>query len=58
MKCIKRRWDLDFPESKRTAQNLVDNASRFKKEGQGKVAEGDEPVAEQASHENNHKQLN
>ena len=32
-KCIKRRWDLEFAESKRNAQNLVDNASRFKKEG-------------------------
>ena len=35
MKHIKRRWDLEFPESKRTAQNLVDNARRFRKEGWG-----------------------
>ena len=33
MKRIKRRWHLEFPESKRTTQNLVDNARRFKKEG-------------------------
>ena len=26
MKSVKRRWDLEFPESKRTTQNLVDNA--------------------------------
>ena len=30
---IKRRGDLEFPESKRTVQNLVDYARRFKKEG-------------------------
>ena len=42
MKRIKRRWDLEFPESKRTAQNLVDNARRFKK----------------ATLKNNNKQLN
>ena len=33
IKCIKRIWDLEFPESKRMAQNLVDNARRFKTEG-------------------------
>ena len=33
MKRIKRRWHLEFPESKRTTQNLVDNARGFKKEG-------------------------
>ena len=31
IKHIKRRWNLEFPESKRTAQNLVDNAKRIKK---------------------------
>ena len=31
MKRIKRRWDLEFPGSKRMAHNLVDNARRFKK---------------------------
>ena len=30
---IKRRGELEFPESKRTVQNLVDYARRFKKEG-------------------------
>ena len=33
MKRIKSMWDLQFPESKRTAQNLIDNARRFKKGG-------------------------
>ena len=58
MKRIKRRWDLEFPELKRTAQNLVDNARRFKKEGWGNMAEREEPMAEQATLENNNKQLN
>ena len=58
MKRIKRRWDLEFPESKRTAQNLVDNARRFKKEGWGNMAEQEELMAEQATPENNNKQLN
>ena len=35
MKRIKSRWDFEFPHSKRSAQNLVDNAKRFKKEGWG-----------------------
>ena len=35
MKRIKDRWDGEFPEKRRTAQNLVDNASRFEKEGWG-----------------------
>ena len=26
MKRIKTRWDFEFPESRRTARNLVDNA--------------------------------
>ena len=58
MKRIKRRWDLEFPESKRTAQNLVENARRFKKEGWGNIAEQEEPMAEQATPENKNKQLN
>ena len=33
MKLIKARWDLEFPESRRTAQNLVDNAKIIKNEG-------------------------
>lgn len=35
-KRIKRRWDLEFLESKRTAQNLVANAWILKK-GWGRV---------------------
>ena len=35
MKRIKTRWDIEFPEKKRTEQNLVDNARRFAKEGWG-----------------------
>ena len=58
MKRIKRRWGLEFPESKRAAQNLVDNARRFKKEGWVNMAEREEPIAEQATLENNNKQLN
>ena len=58
MKRIKRRSNLEFPESKRTAQNLVDNARRFKKEGWGNMAEQEELMAEQATPENNNKQLN
>ena len=58
MKRIKRRWDLDFPESKRMAQNLIDNARRFKKEGGGNMAEQEEPMVEQATNVNNNKQLN
>ena len=33
MERIKDRWDHEFPEKKRTAQNLVDNGRRFVKEG-------------------------
>ena len=58
MKRIKRRWDLEFPESKRTPQNLVDNVRRFKKEGLGNTAEREEPMVEQATLVNNNKQLN
>ena len=32
MKRIKVRWDQEFPRKKKTAQNLVDNARRFKLE--------------------------
>ena len=57
MKRIKRRWDLEFPESKRTAQNLVDNARRFKNEAWGNMAEREKSMAEQATIVNNNKQL-
>ena len=32
MKKIKQRWDIEFLQKKRTTQNLVDNARRFRKE--------------------------
>ena len=35
MKKIKTRWDIEFPEKKRTEQSLVDNARHFVKEGWG-----------------------
>ena len=44
MKRIKNRWDMEFPESKRTTQNLVDNAKRFGKEGWGNNVETNEVV--------------
>ena len=40
------------------AQNLIDNARRFKEEGQGNTAQRDKPMAEQATSENNDKELN
>ena len=33
MKRIKEHWDKEFSNNKRTAQNLIDNAKRFTKEG-------------------------
>ena len=57
MERIKRRWDLEFLESKRTAQNLFDNARRFNTEGWENIAEREEPMVEQATPENNNKQL-
>ena len=32
MKRIKQRWDIEFPQKKRTTQTLVDNAKLFGKE--------------------------
>ena len=58
MKYIKRRWDLEFPESKRTAQNLFENAKRFKEEGWRNIAKLEEPMAEQAPPKNSNKQFN
>ena len=34
MRRIKARWETEYPESRRTAQNLIDNAKRFKNEGE------------------------
>ena len=36
MRRIKQRWCIAFPNDNRTAQNLTDNAKRFKKEGFGR----------------------
>ena len=36
---VKERWDAEYPGIVRTAQNLIDNARRFKKEGWGRQAE-------------------
>ena len=58
MKRIKTRWDLEFSESRRTAQNLVDNAKRFRKEGSANIGEQEESRVEQTTPENNSKQLN
>ena len=58
MKLIKRRWDIEFLESKRTAQNLVDKARICKNEGWGNIEEREEPMVEQATPKNNNKQLN
>ena len=33
MKRVKARWDAEYPTRRRTAQNLIHNARRFKKEG-------------------------
>ena len=35
IKRVKDRWDSEFSGKRRTAQNLVDNASLFEKEGWG-----------------------
>ena len=58
MKRIKARWDAEFPDSKRTAQNLIDNAKRFRKDGWGNQLEQEEEV-EQVVNEvsENQKQL-
>ena len=57
MKRIKSRWDSEFPESRRTAQNLVDNARRFKKERCGNIEEQREIIVELGATDNNNKQL-
>ena len=44
MKRRKARWDVEYPESKRTAQNLIDNAKRFKKEEWGMQEEHAETI--------------
>ena len=39
MKRVKARWEMEYPANRRTAQNLIDNARRFKKERCGGPAE-------------------
>ena len=46
MKRIKTSWDLEFPESRRMAQNLVDNAKRFKEEAWENIGKQEEPIVE------------
>ena len=41
MRRVKERWDAEYPGITRTAQNLIDNARRFKKEGWGRPVEID-----------------
>ena len=41
MRRVKERWDAEYPGIARTAQNLIDNARRFKKEGWGRPVEID-----------------
>ena len=55
MKRIKARWDAEFSDSKRTAQNLIDNAKRLRKEGCGNQLEQEED-AEQVVNEVNENQ--
>ena len=50
MRRIKTRWDVEFPGSKRTAQNLTDNAKTFRKKGWGSQVEQEEE-AEQVVNE-------
>ena len=33
MKRVKSRWNTEYPASRRTGQNLIDNLRKFKKEG-------------------------
>jgi hypothetical protein len=50
MKRIKSRWEGEYPASRRTAQNLVDNARRFRNEGWGSAIDlgNENGAAEQA----------
>jgi hypothetical protein len=50
MKRIKSRWEVEYPASRRTAQNLVDNARRFRNQGWGGAIdlENENGAAEQA----------
>ena len=40
MKKVKTRWDREYHTNRRSAQNLIENAKRFRKKGwQGNVVE-------------------
>ena len=41
MRRVKERWDAEYPGIARTAQNLIDDVRRFKKEGWGRPVETD-----------------
>ena len=44
MRRVKQRWDAEYPADPRTAQNLIDNAKRFKKEGWGRPVDNQDEV--------------
>ena len=45
MKRLKERWDTGFPTVAETAQNVIDNAKRFRKEGRGKTSMNNNEIA-------------
>lgn len=63
MKRVRTRWDAEYSASRRTTQNLIDNARRFKKEGWGRVVElkningAEDVVQEQVAIETKRKSL-
>ena len=46
MKRVKQRWQQEYPADRRTAQNLIDNARRFKTEGWRRTRGANENVEE------------
>ena len=44
MKRIKNRWEAEYPNNRRTAQNLIGNAKGFKKEGWGTNKNNDQNI--------------
>ena len=47
MKRIKNRWEAEYPNNRRTAQNLIGNAKRFKKEGWGTNKNNDQNIKQE-----------
>ena len=45
MKRLKKRWDTEFPTVAETAQNVIDNAKRFRKEGRGRPSMKNNEIA-------------